>query len=313
MIVFGRRPLIGLDLKPPSRRTGSEPPPRRRLAAGLETLSRRQVSPGVLLASVILHAAVIVFWLLPTRVLHRESPELEQNRGPEPRTVTMLYIGKKEVPARPKPKQQEPSPAAAEAAPPPSPALPPTPSAVAAEVPDHDAPAATSPEPRNAALHSAGSQAVAAREAEMVSEARRLFGPRGNPGAGSLAGPVQAGLPVRMVRGGQRCAWDGAAETSTADSTANGVVEGIIRSEETGRPLPGAFLQILGTGFAAFANDAGHYRLAFDPGLVDHCRSQLVRVMAAGYRARTLILALGNWSDNNIEMSIKRGVFSNGF
>lgn len=85
-----------------------------------------------------------------------------------------------------------------------------------------------------------------------------------------------------------------------------GFVEGIVRSQNNGLPVPGAFLQILGTGFATFADQTGHYHLAFDPNLVDQCRSQVVRVTAPGYRARTLILAAGSWSENTIQMAMRR-------
>jgi hypothetical protein len=36
---------------------------------------------------------------------------------------------------------------------------------------------------------------------------------------------------------------------------------------------------------------------------VDVCRSQLVRVTAPGYRARTMILTLGPPSDNIVDLS----------
>ena len=79
-------------------------------------------------------------------------------------------------------------------------------------------------------------------------------------------------------------------------------MEGVVRSERDGQPVPGAFLQLLGTGSATFADDAGHYSLRFDPKLVDRCHSQIVRVTAPGYRARTMVLAYGTWSDNVVDM-----------
>jgi hypothetical protein len=137
----------------------------------------------------------------------------------------------------------------------------------------------------------------------MISEARRLFGSSGHTG-GTLAGPVAAGLPVSLNGGGTRCAWSGA-EARHLDGPGTGVIEGIVRTESSGRPIPGAFLQLLGSGSATFADDAGRYRLAFDPGLVDVCRSQLVRVTAPGFRARTMILAYGMPSDNVIDLAIR--------
>jgi hypothetical protein len=136
----------------------------------------------------------------------------------------------------------------------------------------------------------------------MVSEARRLFGPKVGAAGGPLAGPIQAGRPVALAGGGTRCAWDGADAGTNAGGTANGVVEGVVRTARGGLPVPGAFLQLLGTGSATFADDAGHYRLTFDPRLVDRCHSQIVRVTAPGYRARTMVLAYGAWSDNVVDM-----------
>jgi hypothetical protein len=136
----------------------------------------------------------------------------------------------------------------------------------------------------------------------MVLEARRLFGPKA-PSGGTL-GPVQAGLPVGWLGGGSRCTWSGA-DPDAEDSRPNGMVEGIVRSETNGRPLPGAFLQLLGTGSATFSDARGHYRLTFDPSLVDRCRSQIVRVSAPGYRARNMVLAYGAWSDNSIDMDVR--------
>jgi hypothetical protein len=98
-----------------------------------------------------------------------------------------------------------------------------------------------------------------------------------------------------------RCAWSGA-EAQAIERPSEGLVEGIVRAESNGLPVPGAFLQVLGTGFATFADDAGHYRLRFDPDLIDACRTQLVRVTAPGYRARTMILGFGSTSENMIDL-----------
>ena len=137
----------------------------------------------------------------------------------------------------------------------------------------------------------------------MVSEARRLFGPRGRSGA-TLAGPVATGLPVGLNGGGTRCAWSGE-EARSVEGPSTGVIDGIVRTESSGRPIAGAFLQLLGSGSATFADALGRYRLRFDPALVDVCRSQLVRVTAAGFRARTMILGLGFRSDNVVDLAVR--------
>ena len=59
------------------------------------------------------------------------------------------------------------------------------------------------------------------------------------------------------------------------------------------RPLPGAFLQIVGTSYSAYSDRTGLYRLVFDASLVDECRTQYVRVVAAGYTGKNLVLGLG--------------------
>ena len=69
-------------------------------------------------------------------------------------------------------------------------------------------------------------------------------------------------------------------------------VMGIVR-DHTGRPLPGAHLQIVGAPFATFSDGNGSYRLEFDPALLEKCRVQVVRVEAAGFRHADLTLAVG--------------------
>ncbi len=69
-------------------------------------------------------------------------------------------------------------------------------------------------------------------------------------------------------------------------------VSGIVR-DGSGRPLPGAHLQIVGHAFATFSDGQGFYRLEFDPSLLERCRVQYVRVSAAGYRSQDLHLAVG--------------------
>ena len=89
------------------------------------------------------------------------------------------------------------------------------------------------------------------------------------------------------------------------DRPAEGVIEGVVRTESGGHPIPGAFLQILGNGASTFADAGGHYRLVFDAALVDACRSQIVRVTATGYRARTMVLSWGRPSANVIDLAGK--------
>jgi hypothetical protein len=59
------------------------------------------------------------------------------------------------------------------------------------------------------------------------------------------------------------------------------------------RPIPGAYLQIIGTSYSAYSDGNGRYRLVFDASLVDECRTQYVRVVATGYTGKNLVLGLG--------------------
>ncbi|MGH7658455.1 MAG: hypothetical protein ACREL6_09480, partial [Gemmatimonadales bacterium] len=65
-------------------------------------------------------------------------------------------------------------------------------------------------------------------------------------------------------------------------------------------PVAGAFLQVLGTQWSTFTDGNGVYRLEFDASLVDHCRTQTVRITANGYQMRDLILGIGYGADDVI-------------
>lgn len=71
--------------------------------------------------------------------------------------------------------------------------------------------------------------------------------------------------------------------------------------DNSGMPLTGAHLQVVGTSYHSFSDGGGRYSLAFDVSLVANCRVQVVRVSAAGYRGRDLYLAMG-LGNNNVYM-----------
>ncbi|HEX5575280.1 MAG TPA: hypothetical protein VFX42_05355, partial [Gemmatimonadales bacterium] len=237
--MFGnRRPFgLGLDLRAAeARRT-----PRRRVPfAAWEPLTSRERHPLVAAASVALHAGALLLLLISPR------EEAKNNtRAPEqqPRQVRMMYLLPKEPPrpeprplAQPRPPQPPPpTPAFADALPRPMPESP-SPTRAEARVPEHDQPAAMSPTPVS---RPAEKETAAEREEDaMVSEARRLFGPP-SPSNATVVGPVQAGLPLSMMSGGPRCPWGGA-EARTIDGPRDGVIEGIVRTESGGEPIPGA-------------------------------------------------------------------------
>jgi hypothetical protein len=271
--------------------------------AAWEPLTSPKRHPLMATISAVLHLTALLLFLLFTRAETKKTdnaPELQR------REVSMMYLPPEKSPkprseprVQPPPQRPPPTPAFAETRPRPMPELP-SPNKAEARVPEHDDPAAMSPTP---VTHPLASKTAAEREEDaMVSEAQRLFGPRARSSA-TVAGPVQAGLPLAMMSGGPRCA--SGAEAKPVEGPRVGMIEGIVRTETGGRPIPGAFLQMLGTGSATFADESGHYRLTFEAVLVDNCRSQLVRVTAPGYRARTMILTYGLASDNIVDLAGK--------
>ena len=72
-----------------------------------------------------------------------------------------------------------------------------------------------------------------------------------------------------------------------------GSASGRVLRVSGGGPLPNAHLQIIGTSFVTFTDENGEYTLTFDASLLDQCRTQYVRVSAAGYEPRLLVLVIG--------------------
>jgi hypothetical protein len=130
-------------------------------------------------------------------------------------------------------------------------------------------------------------------ETSLESEARRIFGrPRlaTRAGAGPQAiRPMEAWLPDRP----ERCIPGPAAPRDSAGAVQMGMVMGRIFRQDTGGPLAGAHLQMMGTPYVTFTDGKGKYRFQFDLALVDNCRTQYVRVSAAGYESRLLVLVVG--------------------
>ncbi len=227
-----------------------------------------------------------------------ESTDRADRPAEEARRVDMVYI--------PPPKPTPP-------APPARPAPPPRPPAVrqTAPEPEPNAPpeavrssgAESVEEPKLGAgeqrTEPAATPAAPAREqtvATLESEARRIFGrPRlmTRAGAGPQATrPMEAWLPENP----ERCIPSPAAPAAPRDSagpTELGTVVGRIFRQDNGRPLAGAHLQMIGTPYVTFTDETGEYRFRFDLALMDNCRTQYVRVSAAGYESRLLVLVVG--------------------
>ena len=166
--------------------------------------------------------------------------------------------------------------------------------------PMQEPPKPSAPEPEPDAAKSRGSGAPPPPPAEVASAAafeadtRRLFGRHdsGDPGGG-------APQPVIRWNGGPTeprdndCAPRPRAPQAAGQPVTLEFVEGWVYNERTGAVLAGAHLQMMGTPYSAFADDAGHYRLGFDRSLVDECRSQYVRVIAPGVPPQLIVLGRG--------------------
>jgi hypothetical protein len=143
----------------------------------------------------------------------------------------------------------------------------------------------------------------------MESEARRIFGrPRlaTRSGVGPRAvRPMESYIPEDPAK----CVRRPSAPADSAGPVQFGMVEGRIFRGDTGEPLSGAHLQMVGTPYTAFTEADGSYKFRFDLTLMDNCRTQYVRVTAKGYQSRLLVLVVGaNVRSEDVALE-KRGLF----
>lgn len=159
-------------------------------------------------------------------------------------------------------------------------------------------PAAARPDPPPAAPV----DLAAARDAEMRSEAQRLFGPR-RLGSDRPPGPVSTSWVNQITADRDNdCTPRERPPRDPSQPPELGTVSGRVFRAGTTQPLPGAYLQILGTPYATFADDQGAYTLEFDRALVDDCRTQYVQVSKDGFAPQRLILSLGSRTSNDIPL-----------
>ena len=132
------------------------------------------------------------------------------------------------------------------------------------------------------------------RAPTLEDEARRLFGSNRR---------TPSGRPERAY-GGAEIPWhagNGQCEQvpEHPDSVVvMGFVAGQVIGSDNGKPLPGAYLQILGTPYSTYSDNGGFYKLSFDLALVANCRTQAVRVTAPGYMGADLLLGVGVGNNN---------------
>ena len=256
--------------------------------------------------STAIHGILIALALWLTRSPPQEDEKREPERSPEKREVRMVYLNPPPpAPPPPQPRVVQPPPPPKPAPPPPPAVAPPPKKAQTTPEPDANAPPEAKrsegqeptdekpnqPERSGAPDATPPPSPLATRESEMESEARRIFGTpkKFTPeGVGPRASrPMEAYLPDHP----ERCA-----RLPARDSTGQpqfGTVVGKIYRQDNGKPLGGAALQMLGTPYVTFTDADGTYHFRFDMSLVDNCRTQYVRVTAAGYESRLLVLVIG--------------------
>ena len=259
-------------------------------------------------------AALLVLAVLLSRSREESTLERKQEASDTSRQVRMLYLPPLPAPRvtpKPPPPPPPPEPTPPTPPPPPPPPIPriapppekeqrtPEPNANAppeverreGEEPSNDDPAGG--EKAGADAKPGSAVPTTDNAVTMESEARRIFGrPRlgTRPGAGPRASrPMEAYLPDHP----ERCIPKEPEPADSAHPPQYGVVVGRIFRQDSGKPLAGAHLQMLGTPFVTFTDGNGDYRFRFDLALVDNCRTQYVRVSAQGYESRLLVLMVG--------------------
>jgi hypothetical protein len=283
------------------------------MAAGV---SRTAVTPPrqrpwiSLISSAAVHVLLLVLavWLTRPKPEDMEEEREVRKEAAEKREVQMVYLSPPPAPPpqpRAVPPPPPPPPPPRPEAPPPRPVAPPPEKAQPVPEPDANAPpdaerskGAEPKDEENDKVREGQPDAapptspLAANEDPMAAEARRIFGRQKKftpEGVGPRASrPMEAYLPDHP----ERCI----PKQPPRDSLGQpqyGTVMGKIFRQDDGRPLGGAHLQMLGTPYVTFTDADGSYRFRFDLSLVDNCRTQYVRVTAAGYESRLLVLVVG--------------------
>jgi heme A synthase len=279
-----------------------------------------------LTASVVLHAAIVITVLV---ILRREREAEEAASAPAAaRQVDMVYlppapptprrapaVRRAEPKPQPKPKPQ-PIPERMETRPPstaprapeplanavrkllappaPAPDAPTSPTTGGEEGKSHATTPSVLPErasrPAVAEAAPAPATTAAPGPGSMEAEAERIFGSHGK-------GTPLAGVSPRWsTEVGAEDASNCRPMPDPPAGTAGveyGTAVGRILNRDSGLPVAGAHLQMLGTPYNAFTDARGWYEFRFDLALVRHCRTQIVWVSAPGFGRQTLTLVVG--------------------
>ena len=268
------------------------------------------------MASAFLHAGLLVLVLLLTQRRDIQEKHGRNESLDDARQTQMVYLPpppERPPPPPPPPKPTPPPPEPQRHTPPPQPASPPPPVENKEPEPEANAPpdAVKAKGEESDEPEGGGTPGKVAEEAAptMESEARRIFG---RPRLATRAGvgpravrPMESYIPDNPAK----CVPRPSAPADSAGPVQYGMVEGRIFRGDTGEPLGGAHLQMVGTPYAAFTEADGSYKFRFDLTLMDNCRTQYVRVTAKGYQSRLLVLLVGaNVRSEDVALE-KRGLF----
>ena len=257
-------------------------------------------NPLALSVSALLHAVLILIVLLLSKKLVEQEAAKPKADSAATREVAMVYVPPpKQPPPRPvepppAPPLQSPQPQVINKQPEPEPNAPPdaprTQGTVEPDQPrtpdpvgDPTAPPATDNTPP------APVNKEDALNASMEVEARRIFG-RKKGGVVADAGPVAIRPFENANIPDNKCP---EIPKDSTGQTPDGVVKGRVVQQETGQPLSNAHLQMVGQGYATFADANGDFELHFDLNLMAECRVQYVTIVAPGYRSQMLPIVMG--------------------
>lgn len=253
----------------------------------------RQRAWSPLAVSAVVHLVVLVAAAGLSRRVALESPERPEAPADVSRRIEMIYIQPPEPsPPRAPVVPPPPPPAVRRPVPEPEPNAPPeavrtrgAEAAVESKTEEGGEPVPAPPQPTSPVAEEA--------KATMESEARRIFGrPRLATPAGAgpqSVRPMEAWFPERT----DRCIPHRVQPADSAGPAQYGTVTGRIFRQDNSRPLAGAHLHMIGTPYVTFTDGSGEYHFRFDLSLVDNCRTQYVKVSAAGYESRLLVLVIG--------------------
>ena len=259
-------------------------------------------NPLALSVSALLHVVVILVVMLLSKKLSDEQATTPRTDSTSTREVAMVYVPPPKprvAPPPPEPRPQQtpppeaPRPKVVNKTPEPEPNAPPeaprTQGTAEAEQPRAPDPVGDPTASAPDATPPATVNKEDALNASMEAEARRIFGKK-KGGVNPDAGPVASRPLESLMIPDSKCPQIPQVSTGAPP---DGVVKGRVVQQETGRPLSGAHLQMVGQTYHPFADNDGNFELHFDLNLMADCRVQYVTIIAPGYRSQMLPIVMG--------------------